>query len=99
MTSTSTGIVSDQPGLPFSLFPQEQNNNDARRQDIIICFIGYCIFTGWLLGGDDELLGGAGALLEEDGSAGDDAVDDLLGVVADGDELEVFVVTHTEQVL
>ena len=40
---------------------------------------------GALNSGYNELLGEAAALLEEDASAGDDAVDDLLRVVADGD--------------
>lgn len=36
--------------------------------------------------------GGAGALLEEDGAGADNAVDDVLSVVADGDELQTLVV-------
>ena len=47
----------------------------------------------------DELGGGAGALLEEDGAVGYDAVDDVLCVVADGDELEALVVAQSELVL
>ena len=46
-----------------------------------------------------ELGGCAGALLEEDGAGAYDAVDDVLGVVADGDELEALVVAQAELVL
>ena len=43
--------------------------------------------------------GCAGALLEEDGAGADDVVDDVLGVVADGDELEALVVAQVELML
>lgn len=43
---------------------------------------------------DQELGGGSGSLLEYDGTAIDDLIDDLLGIVAYGDKLEVFVVAE-----
>ena len=50
-----------------------------------------------ILGFADQKLGcGPGALLKDDGAVGNDLIDDLLGVVANGNELKILVVAKVE---